>query len=164
MAWVGDGQAGSAVLTCRMRFDLETRASPDQVRGALTDFTDRRLWIWRRTLDPGTYELRGLGDDWAEVRERSPGSPVWVVCRYDWSDPDVVRWTFVESSSGGGGEGFVRVAPGSDGGSRVHAEWNSTDVRRQRLLHFLIHHSPAHILVSRTWRSTFDRFALEDGR
>lgn len=75
----------------RVRFDLETRASPDQVRRTLTDFTDRRLEIWRRTLDPKTYELRDLGEHWAVARESTPGSPFWVVVRYDWSDPEVVR-------------------------------------------------------------------------
>lgn len=35
-----------------MRFDIETQASPEQVRRALTDFTPERLRIWDRTLDP----------------------------------------------------------------------------------------------------------------
>jgi len=43
-----------------MRFDLETKASPEQVRSALTDFTDRRPQIWNRTLDAKKYELRPL--------------------------------------------------------------------------------------------------------
>ena len=34
------------------RFDLKTKASPEQVLRALTDFTDARLQIWNRTLDP----------------------------------------------------------------------------------------------------------------
>ncbi|KGN42583.1 hypothetical protein [Knoellia aerolata] len=37
-----------------MRFDLVTRASPEQVLEAMTDFTDRRLTIWS-ALDPGIY-------------------------------------------------------------------------------------------------------------
>jgi hypothetical protein len=82
-----------------VRFDLETRALPDQVRRALTDFSDRRLRTWRRTLDPKTYELRDQGEHWAVARESSPGSPSWVVARHDWSDLDVVRWTVTESSS-----------------------------------------------------------------
>jgi len=42
-------------VTCsddHMRFDLKTKASPEQVLRALTDFTDARLQIWNRTLDP----------------------------------------------------------------------------------------------------------------
>ena len=67
----------------QLRFDLETKASPQQVRRALTDFTDRRLQIWNRTLDPRTYELRNHGDNWALARESNRGSPFWVVARYE---------------------------------------------------------------------------------
>jgi hypothetical protein len=35
-----------------------TRASPEQVLRALTDFTESHLETWNRTLDPKTYELR----------------------------------------------------------------------------------------------------------
>ncbi|GAA3509237.1 hypothetical protein [Georgenia daeguensis] len=148
-----------------MRFDLETTASPEQVRRALTDFTDRRLQIWSRTLDPRTYELRDSGETWAEARESSSGSPFWVVVRYDWSDPDVVRWTVTQSSYGGGGEGFVRTSPLGDGGSRVHAEWSYSGARwTQRPLLFLLQQRPMVVLISRMWTSAFNRYALEDGR
>ena len=70
-------------------------ASPEQVRGALTDFTGRRLQTWNRTLDPKKYELREQGDTWAVARESAPGSPFSVVARYDWSDAAVIRWTVV---------------------------------------------------------------------
>ena len=76
-----------------MRFEVTTLASPEQVREALTDFTDRRLQIWNRTLDPKTYQVRALGDTWAVAHESTAGSPFWVVSRYDWADPTVVRWT-----------------------------------------------------------------------
>ena len=84
----------------QMRFDLKTKASPEQVLRALTDFTDARLQIWNRTLDPKTYELRDSGETWAVARESSPRSPFWVVVRYDWSDPESVHWTILESSYG----------------------------------------------------------------
>jgi hypothetical protein len=74
-----------------MRFDVDTKARPEQVRRALTDFTERRLQIWNRTLDSQTYELREQGDTWAVARESTPGSPFWVVARYDWSEVAVVR-------------------------------------------------------------------------
>jgi hypothetical protein len=142
-----------------VRFVVDTVASPAQVRSALTDFTDRRLQIWNRTLDPKTYELREQGETWAVARESSPRSPFWVVLRYDWSDPSAVRWTVEESSYGGGGEGSVRIAPGAGGGSRLRVEWRNTDARRQRALLFLLQHSPTGPLVSRMWRSALDRNA-----
>ena len=134
-------------------------ASPVQARGALTDFTDRRPQIWNRTLDPKTYELRERGETWAVARESSPGSPFWVVVRYDWSDPAVVRWTVEESSYGGGGGGFVRITARADGGSHLDVEWRNTDARRQRALVLLLHRGPAGRLISRMWRSALDRYA-----
>lgn len=146
-----------------MRFDLVTRAASEQVRETLIDFSERRLSTWRRTLDPSRYELRGLGPDWAEARESSPNSPVWVVSRYDWSEPEVVRWVFTETSYGGGGDGFVRVRPHPSGGSHVHAEWTSVPIRRQRLALFLVHHTPVHRMIRRQWTTTFDEYAASAG-
>jgi hypothetical protein len=108
------GRCGSRSL----RGPLPTRAWD-----AFTDFSERRLQIWDRTLDPKTYEVRDQGETWAVVRESSPRSPFWVVVRYDWSESDrsVIRSTVVESSYGGGGEGVVRISPGPGTGSRVYA-------------------------------------------
>ena len=144
-----------------MRFDLETRASPEQVRRALTDFSDARLRTWNRSLDPWSYRLLDEGDHWAVARESTSGSPFWVVLRYDWSDPDVVRWTVTDSSYGGSGHGLVRVTAAPDGGSRVHAEWDNADARRQKWLLFLIRHGPMDRFVSRLWTSQLDRYAVE---
>jgi hypothetical protein len=143
----------------RMRFDLTTKASPEQVLRALTDFTDSRLETWNRTLDPKTYELRESGPTWAVARESSPRSPFWVVVRYDWSDAETVRWTVLDSSYGGGGEGLVQIAPGVDGGSQVHAEWTYTGARlMQRPPIFLINHGMSRF-ISRMWASALDRYA-----
>jgi hypothetical protein len=142
-----------------MRFALDTVASPEQVRAALTDFSDGRLRIWQRTLDPKRYELRELGNDWAIAREGSPGSPFWVVCRYDWSEPGVVRWTVVESSYGGGGEGVVTITP-NGGGSHLDVRWDNTDPRPgQRPLLFVLHRGPVGRLIARMWRQALDRYA-----
>lgn len=147
-----------------MRFVVATEASPDQVRCALTDFTERRLRIWNRTLDPKTYELRDHGESWAVARESTPGSPFWVVVRYDWSDPTCIRWVVEESSYGGGGQGLARIDARDDGGSLVHVEWDSTGARRlQKPLLFLVHHGPMNRVVSRMWASTLDRYANGDG-
>jgi hypothetical protein len=142
-----------------MRFDIETQASPEQVHRALTEFTQERLHIWNRTLDPKTYELREHGPDWAVARESTPRSPFWVVARYDWSDPSVVRWTVVESSYGGGGRGFVQIGPRDDGGSRLHAEWVNTEPRRQRFLLLLLRLVPNRV-IARMWAAALDRYAL----
>ncbi|MFX4287547.1 hypothetical protein ACQBJO_06965 [Janibacter sp. G349] len=147
-----------------MHFTVTTRATPDQVLRALTDMSPRRLQTWSRTLDPATYEVRAQGDTWAMVRESSPGSPFWVVPRYDWSDPTTVRWTLEETSWGGGGDGAVRIAPAPAGGSTVTAEWTYTGMTRRshRLFIALLQRPPLRSLLARGWRTAFDRFAVQD--
>lgn len=143
-----------------MRFALDTIASPEQVLATLTDFTDRRLETWRRTLDPKRYELREQGDTWAVARESSPGSPFWVVARYDWAEPGVVRWSVVESSYGGAGEGVVLITPREGGGSHLDVRWDNTGGRTlHRPLLVLLHRGPAGRLIARMWRQALDRYA-----
>ena len=144
-----------------MRFTVTTEASPDQVLRALTDFTDRRPEIWSRTLDPKVYELRELGDTWAVAREGTARSPFWVVERYDWSDPTVVRWEDVETSWGGLGSGEVRIHPADGGGSRLEAAWSNGEAqrRRDRVMLSLLHKGPMHRVIARMWRTTLDRYA-----
>jgi hypothetical protein len=143
-----------------MRFDIVTQASPDQVRQALTDFTEQRLKTWSRTLDPKTYELREHGETWALARESSPGSPFWVVCRYDWADPAVIRWAVEDSSYGGGGQGFAVITAASDGGSRLHVQWDSTGARPlQKPLLFVLHSGLLDRFIARLWTSALDRYA-----
>lgn len=144
-----------------MRFVLTTEASPEQVLRALTDFSDRRLVTWSRTLDPATYELREQGDTWAVARESTPRSPYWVVARYDWSDPAVVRWTTVESSYGGGGAGSVRISPAGDSGSRLEVGWSYTGITRprDRILLPLIQRWPMSRLIAGMWTTSLDDYA-----
>ena len=147
-----------------MRFDVITHASPEQVREALTDFTDRRLQTWHRTLDPNTYEVRALGDTWAVARESTAGSPFWVVARYDWGDPTVLRFTLEECSWGGSGKGSVRITPVDGGGSRVYAEWTYTGASRTRdkVMLSLIQRFPLRRLIARGWVKALDRYAKSD--
>jgi Polyketide cyclase / dehydrase and lipid transport len=145
-----------------VRFVIDTIASPSQVHRALTDFTDRRLQTWNRTLDPRTYELRDQGRTWAVARESTPGSPFWVVARYDWSDPAVIRWTITESSYGGGGHGVVQITPQPGSGSRLHVEWDYTGAQRQKILLFLLQHVPMGRIIRRMWASALDRYAEAD--
>jgi hypothetical protein len=103
--------------------------------------------------------LREQGPNWAIARESTPRSPFWVVARYDWSDLSVVAWTVAESSYGGGGHGFVRVAPRNGAGSRLHAEWDNTEPQRQKLMLLLLHLVPNRV-IARMWAAALDRYAL----
>ena len=143
-----------------MHFEVTTHASPEQVLRALTDFSERRLETWSRTLDRKRYEVREHADTWAVARESTPGSPFWVVARYDWSDPTVVRWTVVESSYGGGGSGAVRISPAT-AGSRLDVAWDYTDIQRRRdkVMMSLIPRFPFRTMIARMWTSALDKYA-----
>lgn len=144
-----------------MRFSLDTDASPEQVRAAMTDFSPRRLEIWSRTLDPATYDVRERGDTWAVAMESTPRSPYWVVARYDWSDPSVVRFVTVDCNYGGGGSGSVRATPRPGGGSHVEVEWSYTDVRgrKDRVVLAVIQAWPMRSVIRSGYRKALDRYA-----
>lgn len=144
-----------------VRFEVTTLASPEQVREALTDFTDRRLQIWDRTLDPKTYEVRARGDTWAVARESTAGSPFWVVARYEWTDPTLILMTLDECSWGGSGTGSVRITPANGGGSRVHAEWTYTGASHthDKVMLSLIQRFPLRRMIARGWAKALDRYA-----
>ena len=101
----------------RVRCSFETRATPEQVLRAYTDFSDRRLETWRDTLRPENYRLRESGDSWAVVREG--GLRMGVVLRYEWSEPDRVRWSILESNFCEYGSGELTVRPAVGGGAHV---------------------------------------------
>ena len=111
-----------------VEFDLETSASPERVRSALIDFSERRTRRWPG-IEPSLFEVYSVGESSAEVREGSkgPGGNSWARERYDWSDPHTVRWTVRESNfCVPGSYVAATVRPGPDGGSIVHLTWDRT--------------------------------------
>jgi hypothetical protein len=107
-----------------IRFEVETPLSPQQVRAAATDFSERRPQIWSG-IDPKRFAVHALGDNTAEVTEggRKFGG-IWARERYDWSDADVVVARVLDSNIFRPGSRWeLRVRPTAAGGSRV--EWTS---------------------------------------
>lgn len=105
---------------------LDTAATPDQVRDALIDFTDRRTEIWTG-LSRKKYEVYEVGETTAVIREGNDKPNVWARERYDWSTPGVVRWEVLESNFCNPGsyvQATFRARP--EGGSHVEVEWNRT--------------------------------------
>ena len=145
------------------RFTLDTKAAPDEVFRAFTDFSDRRLTVWKRTLDPKKYELRELGDTWAVAKEGSAGTSVWVVLRYDWKEPGRVHWSLVDSNFCDGGTGDITITPGVDGGSRVAVEIDHTSARGLRgTAVLLMQRLVGPVMFPRLWRSALDRLPAEE--
>src|SRR4051812_40160912 len=101
------------------RCSLETDATPEQVFRAFTDFSDRRLDVWRKTLDPKKYELREHGDTWAVAREGSAGTKIWVLLRYEWPEPGTIHWSVLDSDHCAGGTGDITIVGRPGGGSTV---------------------------------------------
>ena len=142
------------------RYGLETRAAPEQVFTAFTDFSDRRLEVWRKTLDPATYQLRDSGEDWAVVREGSAGTRIWVLLRYEWEEPGTIRWTLLDSDHCAGGRGEVLISPHDGGGSRLDAAIDHHHPRGARGRAILLaQRLVGPVAFPRLWRSTLDRLS-----
>jgi hypothetical protein len=112
----------------KVELDLQTAVAPERVRAALLDFSPQRPEVWPG-IAPTAYEVYSIGDTSADIREgtKSPGMTVWAKERYDWSDPQTVRWTVVESNfCAPGSYVAATITPRDGGGSNVHIEWNRT--------------------------------------
>ncbi|MGR6966858.1 SRPBCC domain-containing protein [Geodermatophilus sp. URMC 61] len=144
----------------RVHFHLETRASPEQVFTAFTDVSERRLEVWSKTLDPAKYEVRDHGEGWAVLREGSAGVDLWVLLRYEWTAPDRVTWTLIDSDHCDRGTGEVLITPRDDGGSRVDVTIHHAGGRglRGRAV-LLAQRVLGPVAFPRTWRSALDRLA-----
>ena len=109
----------------RIEFDAETRATPEQVVAALTDFTERRPDIWQG-LSRDAYQVYSIGENTAEVREGNVRPRIWARERYDWS-PTTVRWEVLESNFCEPGSFVeVQIAPREGNGSQIHGVWSRT--------------------------------------
>jgi hypothetical protein len=107
----------------RFEFDIHSQASPEAVRAALLDFSERRPELWPG-LPADQYEVYEVGDTWAEIREGYRG-PIWWRERYDWSVPGRIQWTAVDSGFGMPGSYVVcEIEPAEGGGSRLHITWD----------------------------------------
>jgi hypothetical protein len=112
-----------------VEFTIDTPLSPGRVIGALTDFSERRPEIWPG-IHPSLYEVRSIGENWAEVKEGSqaPGMTVWAIEHYDWSVPGTVRWMIKESNLFAPRGSMSAQVDTSPGGSQIHITWNRTGV------------------------------------
>jgi hypothetical protein len=103
--------------------DKDTRAAPQEVIGALIDFSDRRLELWPN-IDRKYYKVNQISTTSADVTEGSHGfGGVWERTHYDWSEPGKVRIRVEDSNAFRPGSYWIySVEPRSDGGSHVHLE------------------------------------------
>jgi hypothetical protein len=121
--------------------DIDTTLPPERVREALLDFSDRRPDIWPG-LERSLYEVYEVGETSADIKEgsRLPGTTIWAREHYEWSEPDTVRWTVVESNfCTPGSRVYATLHPREGGGTRIHLDWDRIATTfGGRLMFFLI--------------------------
>jgi hypothetical protein len=104
--------------------DKDTRVTPQEVIGALTDFSDRRLELWPN-IDRKYYKVHQVSNTSADVTEGSRA--IWERTHYDWSEPGKVRIRVEDSNAFRPGSYWIySVEPRPDGGSHVHLEFLRT--------------------------------------
>jgi hypothetical protein len=110
----------------RFEFDFVTTASPDQVVELMTDFSPNRPHRWPAS-SAEAFEVYSLGETEADIREGQDFPKLWATWHYDWSEPNSVTLTVVDSDALQAGS-FMKLTatPRPDGGSSVHGEWEQT--------------------------------------
>jgi hypothetical protein len=98
----------------------ESRVSSEQVLEAARDFSPRRADLWP-DVHVEHFELHDRGETWAEVTEGNPWplGLVWERLRYDWSQPDSVKGTVIDSNIFKPGSTWEIRATPTPSGSRV---------------------------------------------
>ena len=101
-------------------FTVETRAEPERVMAAATDFSDRRPELWP-TISRRYWQVHACGERWAECTEGSDVlGGVWVRARYEWT-PARLTGTVLSSNVFASGTWALEVEPRPGGGALVHA-------------------------------------------
>ena len=99
----------------------QSTAPVDRILEAARDFSSRRAELWRDVYTEH-LTIHDRGETWADVTEGNPWpiGLVWERLRYDWSQPNVLRGTVVDSNLFRPGSTWeIRATPVDDGGSRV---------------------------------------------
>ena len=91
-----------------------TTLTPEQFIAGLTDFGPDRSKLFANSTD-GYLKVHDQGPDHADVTEGSAG--IWERLHYDWSDPDRVLLTTIDSNVWGGASShtysFTRLPNGT---------------------------------------------------
>jgi hypothetical protein len=110
----------------KFEFDFVTTATPDQVIELMIDFSPNRPHRWPAS-SVKAFEVYHVGETEADIREGQDFPKVWATWHYDWSVPNSVTLTVVESETQAPG-GFMTLTatPRAEGGSAVHGVWEQT--------------------------------------
>ena len=110
----------------RFEFDFVTTATPKQVIELMIDFSPNRPHRWPAS-SVKAFEVYHVGEIEADIREGQDFPKVWAKWHYDWSVPNSVTLTVVESETQAPGSFMSLTAtPRAEGGSAVHGVWEQT--------------------------------------
>jgi hypothetical protein len=110
----------------KFEFDFVTTATPDQVIERMTDFSPNRPHRWPAS-SVKAFEVYHVGETEADIREGQDFPKLWAKWHYDWSTPNSVTLTVLESDALQPGSFMTMTAtPTADGGSSVHVVWEQT--------------------------------------
>ena len=110
----------------KFEFDFVTTATPDQVIELMIDFSPNRPHRWPAS-SVKAFEVYHVGETEADIREGQDFPKVWATWHYDWSVPNSVTLTVVESDTQAPGSFMTLTAtPRAEGGSAVHGVWEQT--------------------------------------
>ncbi|KJK18621.1 hypothetical protein UB46_33475 [Burkholderiaceae bacterium 16] len=97
-----------------IHFHYKTNSTPEQFVAGLTDFGPGRSMLFGNSADE-YLKVHRRGHSEADVTEGSRG--IWEHLHYDWSDPDRVDMTTIDSNVWGGRSGhtytFTRLPDGT---------------------------------------------------
>ena len=114
-------------------FDFVTTVTPEQVVELMIDFSPNRPHRWPASSVPA-FEVYRIGDTDADIREGQNFPKLWARWHYDWSEPNSVVLTIVESDDLETGGYMALTAAHRDGGSAVHGVWQQTSKSARGLL------------------------------
>lgn len=114
-------------------FDFVTTATPEQVVELMTDFSPDRAHRWPAS-SVEAFEVYRIGDTDADIREGQNFPKLWAKWHYDWSEPNSVILTIVDSDDLEPGGFMSLTASPRDGGSSVHCAWQQTSKSVRGLL------------------------------
>jgi hypothetical protein len=106
-------------------FDFVTTAAPQQVVELMTDFSPNRPHRWPAS-SVKAFEVYRIGDTDADIREGQDFPKLWAKWHYDWSKPNSVTLTIIESDALDAGGFMSLTAAPRDGGSAVHGVWQQS--------------------------------------
>lgn len=110
----------------KFEFDFVTTATPKQIIELMIDFSPNRPHRWPAS-SVKAFEVYHVGETEADIREGQDFPKVWATWHYDWSEPNSVTLTVVESKTQAPGSFMSLTAtPRAEGGSAVHGVWEQT--------------------------------------